>query len=158
MKIQSKLAVLFIISVLASNTLFSQTKDYRQPLPLVKYKSNVDAPLTVKELAQIKEVYGDQAEKEILNRPQRVKDIKHILRNRVVIQEHPGKDLSPYKPLSSVPLFNNYNKGLTRDSFFDANNFNVLKYSFDFYSRNENVMTYRIDNTNFLINIKPQHN
>ena len=94
----------------------------------------------------------------MLNRPQRVKDIKHILRNRVVIQEHPGKDLSSLKPLSSVPLFTNYNKGLTRDSFFDANNFNILKYSFDFYSRSKETGYYRIDNTNYLISIKPQHN
>ena len=154
LKLLYTLVLLFTVNILSVTAQSSK----QQTLKVINYGENIKAPLTNKELSCINEVYGDQAEILVLNRPQRVKDIKHILRNRVVIQEHPGKDLSPYKPLSSVPLFNNYNKGLTRDSFFDANNFNVLKYSFDFYSRNENVMTYRIDNTNFLINIKPQHN
>jgi hypothetical protein len=155
MKIQTKLVFIFIISVLASNALFSQTKDFRQPLPLVKYKSNVDAPLTAKELAQIKEVYGDQAEKEILSRPQRVKDIKHLLRNRIEIKLVPGGDLKPCPLLSEVSLFDAYVPTLSRDASFNPQDFNPLKYNFAFYSRA--AALYKVDNTNYYIIIKTQY-
>lgn len=155
MKIQTKLVFLFIISVLASNIMFSQKKDIRQPLPLVKYKSNVDAPLTAKELAQIKEVYGDQAEKEILNRSQRVKDIKHLLRNRIEIKLVPGGDLKPCPLLSEVSLFDAYVQTLTRDTNFNPQNFNPLKYNLNFYSRA--AALYKVDNTNYYIIIKTQY-
>ncbi|MEJ6791580.1 MAG: hypothetical protein QNK89_02265 [Lacinutrix sp.] len=155
LKLLYTFALLFAINIISVS---AQSSKKQQPLKIVNYGENINNPLTAKELSFINEVYLDKAQTLVLSKPQRVKDIKHILRNRVYIQEHVGKDLSPYKLLSTVPLFNNYNKELRRDTFFDSNKFNVLKYSFDFYSRNKKVMTYRIDNTNYLINIKPQHN
>lgn len=155
MKIQFKIVVLFIISVLCSASLYSQSKDYRQPVPLVKYNSNVNSPLTSKELALIKEVYGDQAEKEILSRPQRVKDIKHLLRNRIEIKLVPGGDLKPCPLLSEVSLFDAYVSTLTRDVNFNPHDFNPLKYNLNFYSRN--AALYKVDNTNYFIIIKSQH-
>ena len=62
-----------------------QQSKQKNPLPLVKYDDNVKLPLTAKERSQIIEVYGDYAEKHVFSNPQRLKSIKHILRNRVEI-------------------------------------------------------------------------
>ncbi len=150
------LPLAFIFSVLTINTSFSQTNQKQKPLQHVVYNDNVDAPLTAKEMKQIVEVYGEHAEEDILSKPQRLKDVKHILRNRVEIIELPGKDLSSFTNLSTIPLFNHYNKGLSRDASYNANTFNPLKYQFNFYSR-EGSKTYRFDNSQFLIIIKSQN-
>jgi hypothetical protein len=138
-----------------SNFSFSQSSIKKEPLKHVNYNINVDLPLNKKELLQIKEVYGDKAENDILSKPQRLKDIKNILRNRVEIIQYQNKSLSGFKLLSEVSLFNDYNNNLKRDLIFDKTNFNPLKYQFDFYSRNSS--TYRVDNTQYLIVIKSQH-
>lgn len=121
----------------------------------VFYASNVKAPLTAKELKMLKDVYADQLDKEVLNRPQRLKDIKNILRNRVEIVDYNNKDLSSMVKLSSIPLFNIYNKALTRDAFFSPENFNVLKYNLPFYIKKR--VTYHIDNSTYILSIIPQH-
>uniref|UniRef100_UPI00404AFF6C hypothetical protein n=1 Tax=Gelidibacter sp. TaxID=2018083 RepID=UPI00404AFF6C len=156
MKIQTKLVFLFIISVLACNVMFSQKKDTRQPLRLVKYKPNVDAPLTAKELAQIKEVYGDKTQSDVLNHPQRVKDFKHLLRNRVEIREIPStENQKPCLLLSEVSLFDSNVPNLTRDKTFNPETFNPLKYNFNFFARGGYM--YKVDNTNYFIIIKSQY-
>lgn len=152
-KIQSLLVLGFII--LISTTAFSQRNLKEQPLRLVKYGTNIDAPLTAKELAQIREVYGAEAEKEVLSRPQRVKDIKNILRNRVVIEQVPGGELKPCPLLSEVTLFNAFVPTLKRDVVFNPSEFNPLKYNFNFYSLG--AYLYKVDNTNYFITIKSQH-
>jgi len=146
-------AIVFTFSVY--NT--SAQSQRQQPLELVKYNDNVKAPLSVKELALIQEVYADKSDEYILSKPQRLKDVKNILRNRVSIKEYKNKDLSHFKSLSNVELFNNYNKNLKRDVFFNEDKFNPLKYRFDFYSRDKNTLTYRIDNTSYLVTIKSQY-
>ena len=83
-------------------------------------------------------------------------DVKHILRNRVEIIELPDKDLSSFTNLSTVPLFNHYNKGLSRDPMYNASTFNPLKYQFNFHSR-EGSKTYRFDNSQYLVIIKSQN-
>ncbi|OIQ21633.1 hypothetical protein [Lacinutrix sp. MedPE-SW] len=154
-----KLKLLFLCAIALFLSVYSvsaQTKK-QNPLPVINYNENVNADLTKKELAFIKEVYADKANEYVLSKPQRIKDIKNILRNRISIVEHANKDLSSYKPLSSVKLFNNYNKTLTRDNVFNMETFNPLKYNFNFYTRDMSTITYRIDNTNYLINIKSQY-
>lgn len=150
------LSLAFIFSMLTANTLCSQNSPKQKPLQHVVYNDNVDAPLTSNELRQITEVYGEHAEEDILSKPQRLKDTKHILRNRIEIIEAPGKDLSSFTNLSTVPLFNPYNKNLSRDVSFNASTFNPLKYQFNFYSR-EGSKTYRFDNSPYLITIKSQN-
>ncbi len=151
------LPLAFILSVLAVNTSFSQTQQKQKPLQHVVYNDNVNEPLTEHELNLIKEVYGDHAEEDILSKPQRLKDVKHILRNRVeIIEVSQGKDLSSITNLSTIPLFNPYNQGLSRDAFYNASTFNPLKYQFNFYSR-EGSKTYRFDNSQVLITIKSQN-
>lgn len=155
MKIKIKVVLLLISSILVHHNTISQTKTESEPLPAIFYNDNVNEPLTIKELEQIKEVYGEDAEADILFRPHRVKDIKNILRNRVEIFDAGDKDLSSLPKLSKVEVFDDYVPSIVRDYNFNANNFNPLKYKFNFYSRNS--YTYHVDGTGYYIIIKSQH-
>ncbi|NIK93193.1 hypothetical protein GZ212_13605 [Mangrovimonas sp. CR14] len=122
----------------------------------INFKTNVEDPLTDKEFKMLKEVYGDRLDELVLNKPQRLKDLKNILRNRVQFIEYPQGNDKPYPLLSEVPLFNNYVQGLTRDAHPKKETFNPLKYNFSFYERYN--LTFRIDNTNWFIIILSQFN
>ena len=120
----------------------------------VEYKSNVDAPLTTKERKMITDVYGiDAAQKYIFNKPQRLKDTKNLLRNRVQIIELSNKNLDDLTNLSEIPLFDTY-QNIERDKIVDKNNFNPLKYSFNFYGKDTQYV--RVDNTQLVIIITSQ--
>ncbi len=155
MKSKLFLSLAFILSLLTVNTTYSQQNHKQKSLTHVVYNDNVNAPLSNTELQFINDVYGDNSD-DILNNSNRLKDVKNILRNRVEIMYLPGKDLSSFVNLSTVPLFNSYNKSLTRDAFFNEATFNPLKYQFNFHSRDENK-TFRFDNSQYLIIIKSQH-
>ncbi|NQX86650.1 MAG: hypothetical protein HRT67_12235 [Flavobacteriaceae bacterium] len=149
------LIVLFLCAFLSSNT-NAQSLKKRQPLPLVKYNSNVNKPLTSAETAMLREVYGAALETDILSRPQRLKDIKNILRNRFeIIEISNPRDQKKCTLLSEVALFDAYVKTLKRDVVFDMATFNPLKYNFSFYALGTHM--YRVDHTNYFIIIKSQH-
>ncbi len=152
--LRPSLVLLFCFGMMAFS--FSQVKHDPNSLKHVEYFDDIDDPLTKKELAFIKEVYGNHTQTDILNKPQRLKDIKNILRNRVVIQHLPNKNLSNFTPLSTISLFDTYNKSLVRDVIFEEEKFNPLKYKFNFDSNNE-TKTFRFDGTQYLIVIKSQH-
>jgi hypothetical protein len=148
--------VMLIVSGLACNNMLSQSKTNQYPLPVIVYNENVKAPLTANEMAKIQEVYGEEAESLILSKPHRLISIKNILRNRVVYQQvNPGQTLKECPLLSSVPLFDYYVPNLTRDIVFHKDTFNPLKYSFSFNSTG--AFMYKVDNTNYYIVIKSQH-
>lgn len=153
MRINLRLFVMITLSFLVYNTATSQSNNKQEPLKAVVFNENVNAPLSSSELAKIQAVYGENSEV-ILERAQQVKDIKNILRNRVVIVDAGTKDLSSFPKLSQVALFNDFVPNLTRDLSFNPENFNPLKYKFDFYSRNSNI--YWVDNTTYYIEIKSQ--
>ena len=117
------------------------------------YPSNIDAPFSKSELNKLEEVYDQNLKNKILDRPIRVKDIKDILRNRVYIYQENIKDLSNIGLLSELALFDIYNKKIIRP-VFDINNFNPLLYNFNIFSKLK--QTYRVDNTSYLIVIKPR--
>ena len=117
------------------------------------YPSNTDAPFSKSELSKLQEAYDQNLKVQILDRPIRIKDIKDILRNRVYIYQENIKNLSDIGLLSEVALFDIYNKKNIRP-VFDRNNFNPLLYNFNFFSKL--TQTYRVDNTNYLIVIKPR--
>ncbi len=123
----------------------------------VKYKDNVNAPLTAKELANLKEVYADKLEEYVLNRPEYLTYMKHLLRNRIEIVNKADliKHKDKYELLSEVGLFNNYNSNLTMDTGYNPETFNVLKYNVRYHGNGASI--YRIDNTNYFIIIKSQH-
>lgn len=121
----------------------------------VKYKPNVDAPLTTNELSKIKEVFGDQTQNIVLNDKAKVKRLKHLLRNRIrILKIDQAQKHRNYTLLSEVELFSAYNPNLKRDVVFDRYGFNPLKYNLNFFPT-QNVL-YRMDGTNYFIQIKSQ--
>lgn len=120
---------------------------------IVSFKPNVNLPLTLDEEKLIKEVYQDKFSSQVLNNPERLKNIKNILRNRVEIKRLPNFP-KQVKLLSEVSLFNKYNAKLKRKRF-DKDKFNPLSYNFDFYSNSTQI--YRVDNTDYYIVIKSQY-
>ncbi len=147
--------IVFAVSIFAYQNVKSQAKTYQQPLTIVTYNDNVNAPFIAAEWAKMQEVYGESLQKEILDRPQRVKDIKNILRNRVEIRQFNNVEVKSCPLLSAVPLFDNYVSNLTRDINFRPKDFNPLKYEFNFYGTGASM--YKVDNTNYYIIIKSQH-
>lgn len=156
MKIKLPFLLIFSLCLLVANTCYSQSKSIKQSHAIINYGANVDAPLNNKELKQLQEVYGNKLEAYVLSKPQRLKDIKHLLRNRIEVKliSNP-RDQKQSGFLSEVPLFDYYVKDLKREKTFNPNDFNPLKYLFNFYA-SESYM-YRVDNTNYFIFIKSQH-
>lgn len=101
---------------------------------------------------RIQEVYRDNM-KLLASDPWRVKALERLLAERIeIIEVAPSADEKDVK-LSTMPLFNKYNRNLRRDEAFDINNFNVLKYDLNFFANFR--ISYRIDNTNYIIKINP---
>lgn len=151
-----KRLLLLIVVIILPISIFGQQKIKKNPLPLATFGDNVKLPLTAQERNQVIEVYGEFADKYVFNKPQMLKNIKQILRNRVVIKKinNPNEKKDGPK-LSEVSLFNPYVKSLKRDNSFNPQSFNPLKYNFDFYSIG--TAMYQVDNTNYYIIIKSQH-
>jgi hypothetical protein len=149
----------FIILYFSINLVFSQHNNFSNKSSseknsynwIVDYPDNIRLPFTSLEIQKLKYIYGDQLKKYVLDKPSRVKDIKHIFRNRIFIGK---KSLTPqvkYPLLSSVKLFNIYNKNLSRPHF-DKETFNPFIYNFNFGSKSE--LIYRVDNSDYIIIIK----
>ncbi|OUS00571.1 hypothetical protein A9Q86_10190 [Flavobacteriales bacterium 33_180_T64] len=148
--------LVLLCALLATPSMFSQSNNSSRKQKTVVYNANVSNPLTSSELALINEVYGNKTNENVLDKPQRLKDIKNILRNRVEIKNIPNQsDQKPCTLLSEVPLMDYYVDNLQRDINFNPENFNPLKYLFNFYSYGSHM--YRVDNTNYFIIIKSQH-
>ena len=79
----------------------------------------------------------------------------HLSRVEILLTNEvfPGKVV----PLSEVPLITTYNPDLTYDlgENFIPEIFNPFKYKMDFF-RNDTIVSYRVDNTNYVIQILPQ--
>jgi len=148
----NKLVTLLLVLTLPI-CVFGQHKNQKQPLPLANYDDNVQLPLTPKEHAQIIEVYRGFADKYVFDNSNRLKEIKNILRNRVQIRKYENKDLSSIRNLSEIAIID---PNIVMDTNIDAENLNPLKYNFNFYSR-DRIKYFRIDNTQYLITILPQH-
>ncbi len=148
--------IIYIFSILIFTNIgvvIAQNNSERYVNWITHYPSNIDLPFSNSELNKLEEVYDQNLKDQILDRPIRIKDIKDILRNRVYIYQENIKDLSDIGLLSELALFNIYNKNIIRP-VFDINNFNPLLYNFNFFSKLK--QTYRVDNTNYLIVIKPR--
>jgi hypothetical protein len=131
---------------------FSQLRKQK----FVNYDSNVSAPLTSNELALIIEVYGDTANENVLDNPQRLTDIKNILRNRIEIKTiSKSSDQKACPLLSEVPLMDYYVSNLQRDTVFNPQTFNPLKYLFQYHAYGSYL--YRVDGTDYFIIVKSQH-
>jgi hypothetical protein len=153
----------FIILYFSINLVFSQHNNFSNKSSsennsynwIVDYPDNIRLPFTNLEIQKLKYIYGDQLKKYVLDKPSRVKDIKHILRNRVVIQNEEVKDISNYPLLSTISVFDVFNNSI-QFPLFNKDNFNPLIYNFNFNSKTR--LIYRVDNTNYLIVIKSKFN
>lgn len=146
-----KLKLIYLLPIL-----FVSLGTFGQQKTTIDYPSNVDAPLSKVEKAMINEVYQSKANQEVFNNIEFLKDIKHLLRNRILIyEENNPKAQKKTTLLSEVPLFNDYNKNLKRDERFNISDFNPLKYKLDFFANG--TYLYRVDNTNYFIQITSQH-
>ena len=68
-----------------------------------------------------------------------------------------GTAATTYPMLQTLGLKNKYNQNLTFDQAgFDPENFNPLKYFFDFYS--SEVQRFRVGTTNYVVTITPSDN
>lgn len=153
LKLPIMLGFVLCLFVFSTN---AQSKVSKQSLPLVNYNTNVNSPLSSVERQQLEEVYGNKLQEYVLSKPERLKAIKNILRNRVSIVEIANpKNQKETKLLSEVSLFDYYVSNLKRDISFNKNTFNPLKYNFDFYKKGASM--YQVDNTNYFIVIKSQH-
>ena len=147
--------IFFFSIVIFSNigTVIAQNDLKKHNEWVTHYPSNVDLPFSKSELNKLEEAYGQNLNDQILDRPVRVKDIKDILRNRVDIYQENIKNVSTIPSLSEVPIFDIYNYRLNRP-VFNRNDFNPLLYNFNFFLKTKQI--YRVDNTNYLIVIKPR--
>lgn len=149
------LLVSFFVIVFAFQNVNAQNVRKLKTLPVV-FGDNINSPFTAKELSMLKEVYQDKLEHYVLSRPARVKDFKHLLRNRLLVTKLPHYNAkSKVTLLSKVSLQNNYNPDLKRDQAFDINTFNPLKYNLEFFKVGSVI--YKIDNTEYYIVIKAQN-
>lgn len=98
---------------------------------------------------KIKEVYGDFYESLVINDPTRNQILRDLLQNRIEFIQEPISVDEKFEKLSQKPLFNKYNPNLERDTNFNKETFNVLKYNLSFFQNYDVV--YRIDNTDWLI-------
>jgi hypothetical protein len=103
---------------------------------------------------RIQEVYGDKTQELAINDPERISVLMDLLNNRVQVMESPLNPGDKFPKLSSIGLLNKYNPAMTRDAVFNPKTFNPLKYHFSFFPKTEAV--YRVDNTDYIIVIKPQ--
>ena len=115
---------------------------------------NINNTIAQQVNSKIQEVYGDKTQQIMKNEPERIIALNDLLDNRIKIVVSPVKGEDKYTKLSSVELLNKYNPNLKRDEGFDPNNFNALKYNMNFF--NSQALVYRVDNTDYIIVIKPQ--
>jgi len=105
----------------------------------------------------INQVYINSGEDFIKPDSRRYVYFKELFLNRIRFVKSDGKKLSldsSLNKLSSVGLYNTYNKGLMRDMSFDPTSFNPFKYNLDFYSAEK--LIYWVDNSDYLLVITPQ--
>ena len=146
---------LLIVLLFCFTTLNILAQSQKPKTQLVSFGKNVDSPLTIKEKDMLTEVYQGQLEKYILSNPSRLKNMKHLLRNRIqVIQMDGSTNSDKYINLSNVELLDHYNENLLRDKVFNKNNFNPLKYNLPFFKIGGSM--YKIYDTNYYLVIKTQ--
>ena len=137
--------LLFSLVFLSYSYIFSQSNKHNSWI--IDLNENVNEPLSEKEQLYIQDAYGADIFKKFKKIKALEINIKNILRNRVQILNKKFAVNESFPKLSSV---SNSNKS----SGFNPNNFNPLLYDFDF---NSNIsQTYRVDGTDYLINIIPK--
>jgi len=77
-----------------------------------------------------------------------------LINERITYMRSPYQADEKYTLLSTCPLNDKDDPRMTRDTRFDADTFNPLKYKMNFFARTTQV--YRFDGSDYLIIITPQ--
>ena len=125
--------------------IFSQS-DKHNPW-IIELGESVTNHLTNQEIRFIKSALGDEAYYRIINIKALEQNIKDILRNRVQILTKRYFSSEKFPKLSSIANSNS-------SQIFNKYNFNPLFYDFNFESLESQV--YRVDGTDYIINIIPK--
>ena len=125
--------------------IFSQS-DKHNPW-IIELGESVTNPLTNQEIRFIKSALGEEAYYRITNIKALEQNIKDILRNRVQILTKRYFPSEKFPKLSSITNSNS-------SQIFNKYNFNPLLYDFDFESFESQI--YRVDGTDYIINIIPK--
>ena len=125
--------------------IFSQS-DKHNPW-IIELGESVTNPLTNQEIRFIKSALGEEAYYRIINIKALEQNIKDILRNRVQILTKKYFPSEKFPKLSSISNSNS-------PKVFIKNNFNPFLYDFNFESFESQV--YRVDGTDYIINIIPK--
>ena len=101
----------------------------------------------------VREVFKDKADELVFNSNSRRLEIITEFLNRFEIVERPEYEGKKFALLSTVAINNKYNSELKRDTYYNENTFNPLKYDFNMASKE--FLFYRLDNSNYIIRIFP---
>jgi len=141
MKLKYPLLLIFF----SCSFIFSQSSIHNSWI--TDLNENVNPKLTKQEVAFIISAYGDETFKKIISNKALEKNIKDILRNRVQILKKKFISSENIPKLSSV-------SNLKVSIVFNQKKFNPLLYDIDFESLKSQI--YRVDGTDFIINIIPK--
>ena len=125
--------------------IFSQS-DKHNPW-IIELGESVANPLTKQEIRLIKSALSEEAYYRIINIKALEQNIKDILRNRVQILTKKYFPSEKFPKLSSISNSNS-------PKVFIKNKFNPFLYDFNFESFKSQI--YRVDGTDYLINIIPR--
>tara|TARA_B100000401_G_scaffold434267_1_gene374106 strand:+ start:708 stop:1145 length:438 start_codon:yes stop_codon:yes gene_type:complete len=136
---------LLLFLFFSSSFIFSQSNEH--DLWIIDFNENLNSPLTSQELVLISNAFDNEAIKRIKKIKALEKNIKDILRNRVKILT---KKFNVEEELPKLSTITNQNS----PKIFNKINFNPFLYDFDFESIESQI--YRVDGTDFIINIIPK--
>lgn len=123
----------------------------------IYFPNNVDNPLTSLEKRKIREAYKNNTSF-IYSNPIMLKNIKDLMRNRVKVfyltprKASGSKAYKNARLLSTVPLYDVYNKNVQYDITYNDRTFNILKYQLDFYPKKREI--YKLGD--YYITVLPQ--
>ncbi len=141
-----KLKYFIILPLLFTFSFVFSQSDKHNPW-IIQLGDDVNNPFTNQEIKFIKSALSEQAYNRVINIRALEQNIKDILRNRVQILKKRFYASEKFPKLSSVTNFNS-------PKVFRKNNFNPLLYDFDFESLESQI--YRVDGTDYIINIIPK--
>lgn len=103
----------------------------------------------------IKEVYGDQAQKLIFSNQNLYGSFKKLILERMEITKKTEIQGKKVPKITAEGMLDTYNSNLKHDATFNINTFNPLKYKLAFFDI-QSYRMYEIDNTDYILIIKPQ--
>lgn len=131
---------LFVLGIVGCN---AQEEDFKQRRFYLQQSNFKD---------YINEAYGERADELVFNRPSRLKTLKNIYANSVVVVETSQEVPTWFEKFSTISLMKRYNPSVYRKPF-DPETFNPFKFQFNFLLKEKQF--FHVDGTQYYILIKP---